>query len=78
MTPLQSAALTRLVQFGFDVLVSSVSDRDMIISVATNAPDWTRDKMIELCGNELCTFYTDLDRVHGYIYATIDPSNKLY
>lgn len=77
MTPVQSEALTRLVEFGFDVLICSVKREteltrgDIIISVDTNAPDWTMAKMESLCFQcgAYYTFYTDLDRVHGYIYS---------
>lgn len=70
LSKVQNKALTALVQFGFDVLVCSITDKDMIIAIDTNDPVWVKAKVAELCDtcNAAYTLYTDLDRVHGYIY----------
>lgn len=70
ITKLQSRVLTDLVQFGFDVTLHSITDRDLIFSIATNDPAWVKDQVCKMCDKHKAArnVYTDLDRVHGYIY----------
>lgn len=62
--------ITAMVQFGFDVVIHSVSSKDVIISIVTNNPAWVKENMESIANAHKCdhTFYTDLDRVHGYLY----------
>ena len=65
-----AATITAMVRFGFDVAITSISEKDVLIHVMTNNPIWVKTQMEAIANTYECdhTFYMDEDRVHGYLY----------